>query len=536
GQQFAIVGDNGEGAAATLSVAGDALRLVLSLPESFVGDPAGIYFFPETGGLVAPGAAQVFRATASGLEGTLERIAPAKPIPATLAGVLYHPQGFGNLGPALALTVASASASDGKSTAAPPGTGGEVTLLTALLFAFLGGLILNLMPCVFPVISLKIMSFVNQAGEDRRIVSLHGLFFTLGVLISFWILAGALIALRYTGAQLGWGFQLQEPAFVMFMSGLLLLLALSLFGVFEIGVGLTGAGGKLTTGSGFGSSFWSGALATLLATPCAAPFMGPAVGFALVQPPLFSLLVFTVLALGMSLPYLLLSLFPGLLRFVPRPGAWMETFSQMMGFPMLAVVIWLLWVLGLQIGIHGLTLHLGTLFLLALAGWVYGRFATPLRTVLCRRVATVAALLLALAAIAFSAKASTFQATTAAGQHQRWIPYSAQKVEQLLAEGRPVFIDFTAAWCLTCQANKIALHNERVLDAVEAGNIALVEADWTNRDASITKALAKHGRASVPLYLLYDPAEPGKPRVLPQILTPAILLEAFRELAQMPPI
>ncbi len=529
----------------SFSRSGDTLNLTLHGPHGF-GDPLpDLYFFAEPTGLIVPGAPQGFAIDdSSSITGVLP-LKPGAELPQKIPGILYSPPGFPNANNVKALRLTASA--DGAAVAAPgadipvldsplptPGASSSIGIFAAMGFAFLGGLLLNLMPCVFPVISLKIMSFVNQSGEDHRKIVIHGLVFAVGVVITFWVLSGVLIALRAAGAQLGWGFQLQSPPFVMAMTALLFILALSLFGVFEIGAGLTGVGGRLAGSAGFGGSFWSGALATILATPCAAPFMGPAVGFALAQPPASSLLIFTCLALGMALPYVLLSLYPGLLKFIPKPGAWMETFKQLMGFPMLAVVIWLLWVLGLQIGIHGLALHLGALFLIGLAAWTLGRFGSPVRPRTQRLVARAAALVFLAAAFGFSHQAIAFQAAPSLAHSTKsgveWQPWSEDAVARALADGNPVFVDFTAAWCLTCQANKIALHADAVETAIAEKSIALLEGDWTHQDPAITQALAKHGRATVPLYLLYDPADPSNPVILPQILTKAILLEAFEGL------
>ncbi|MCF6313180.1 MAG: thioredoxin family protein [Verrucomicrobiales bacterium] len=395
-----------------------------------------------------------------------------------------------------------------------------------LLAAFLGGLILNIMPCVFPVISLKIMSFVGQAGESRKRVLAHGLVFTLGILVFFWTLVAALLLLRAGGQQLGWGFQLQSPIFVMGMIVVMFVLSLSLFGVFEFGAKMTGVGGSLSTGKGYAGSFWSGALAVLLATPCTGPFLGPALGYAVSQPPMMSLLVFTVIGLGMAFPYILLSAIPKLLDYVPRPGAWMETFRNLMGFPMLIVVVWLLWVLGAQIGVDGLALFLGALTVLAAAVWLYGKYLV-FGTKGGKKVAIwllVVVLTLGAGVLSFKAESSTPDAVRS----------SSEPIDQVIAAhrkaGRAVFVDFTAKWCLVCQANKPAMHSEEVQQAMLEKDIVFVVADWTNHDDDITKILAKYGRASVPFYPLF-PADPEKePIILPQNLTKGIILQYLDKL------
>ena len=311
----------------------------------------------------------------------------------------------------------------------------------------------------------------------------------------------------------------------MGMIVVMFVLSLSLFGVFEFGAGMTGVGGKLSTAKGYSGSFWSGALAVLLATPCTGPFLGPALGYAVSQPPAMSLLVFTVIGLGMASPYILLSAVPKLLDYVPRPGAWMETFRNLMGFPMLIVVVWLLWVLGAQIGIDGIALFLAALTVIASAVWLYGKYLAP-GTASGKRfqMRVVVAVLLVLSAV-ISIKAG--------GQRQE-ITKNEGPIAEVIAnhrkEGRAVFVDFTAKWCLVCQANKPAMHSDEVQAAFKEKNVAFVIADWTNSDPGITKILEEYGRASVPFYPLF-PADPDKePIILPQNLTKGIILEYLDKL------
>ncbi len=420
-------------------------------------------------------------------------------------------------------------ASSGGGTAEVGSAGGKekppIGLFALLSAAFLGGLILNIMPCVFPVISLKIMSFVGQAGESSRKVLAHGLVFTLGILVFFWALVAALLMLRAGGEHLGWGFQLQSPVFVMGMIVVMFVLSLSLFGVFEFGAGMTGVGGKLSTGKGYSGSFWSGALAVLLATPCTGPFLGPALGYAVSQPPAMSMLVFTVIGLGMASPYILLSAVPKLLDYVPRPGAWMETFRNLMGFPMLIVVVWLLWVLGAQIGMDGIALFLAALTVISAAVWLYGKYLAP-GTVSTKRLQMWVVVIVLLVI-------STALSIDAGGKRQELVSNEGPISEVIAAhrkEGRAVFVDFTAKWCLVCQANKPAMHSDEVQAAFKEKNVAFVIADWTNADPDITKILEKYGRASVPFYPLF-PADPDKePIILPQNLTKGIILEYLDKL------
>ena len=407
----------------------------------------------------------------------------------------------------------------------------SISLAVALLFAFLGGMILNLMPCVLPVLSLKILGMVKQAGETSRERLKHGALFTLGVVASFWVLAGIMILLQAGGEQLGWGFQLQSPSFVLVLSIFLFLFGLSMFGVFEIGTSLTGVGYGVAGGSSYTSSLVSGVLATTVATPCTAPFMGSALGFTLGAPAYVAFLVFTFVGLGMAAPYLLLTTIPALLKFIPRPGAWMESMKQFMGFLLMATVLWLIWVLSLQTGADGVVILLAALLFVALGGWVFGRWGNIAKEKPTRRIAQVIALVAIAGGLFFSLTSIKAKGPETAGVHRQgsieWLTYTPELVEGLKAEGRTVFLDFTAAWCLSCQVNeKVAFSSEEVQNEFARRGIATVRADWTTHDETITKALATFGRNSVPLYVLYAPGK--DPVLLPEIITPGIVLEALR--------
>lgn len=391
----------------------------------------------------------------------------------------------------------------------------------ALLYAFLGGIILNLMPCVFPVLSIKVLGFVQQSGEDKGKILKHGILFTVGVLVSFWVLAGVLIALRTAGESIGWGFQLQQPEFVIVMLVVMFLFGLSLAGVFEIGASAIGLQGKVK-GNDYSGSFFSGVIATAVATPCTGPFMGPALGFALTLSAFQSLTVFTFLALGMASPYLVLSANPSLINKLPRPGAWMETFKQVMAFPMFATCIWLIWLLGGHVGNDGLLFVLGGLLVVAMGAWIYGRWSTPVRKLAIRRLAGAISLLVILGGIWMMLP----REVDASSEEVEWQPYSPELVAELSKSGRPVFVDFTADWCLTCKANEIRLFSsDAVLKRIQDMDVALVQGDWTKKDAVITKALEAYGRSSVPLYLLYDGNAGSEPQVLPQVLSPDAFIE-----------
>jgi thiol:disulfide interchange protein/DsbC/DsbD-like thiol-disulfide interchange protein len=388
-----------------------------------------------------------------------------------------------------------------------------------LALALIGGLILNLMPCVFPVLGIKILGFVNQSGHARGKVAAHGLMFTLGVLLSFWTLAGLLAALRAGGAELGWGFQLQSSAFVFTLTAVMLVFALNLSGVFEFGLRATAVGQELQAKTGLAGTFFSGVLATVVATPCSAPFLAPALGAALSLPVVQSFAVFTAIGVGLSTPYLVLSVFPQAVKVLPRPGAWMETFKQFMAFPLYATVMYLLWVLAGQVDESALlTASLG-LVLIAMAAWAYGRWTTaPGLSDSRRRFGIVAALVLLGAGAALGAPRP---AGTDAITWEKWSP---EAVAKLRAEGRIVYVDFTARWCATCQANKrLVFHDDEVLKTFAAKKIATLRADWTNQDPQITAELAAYGRSAVPFNQVWLPGK-NEPAILPELLTPAIVL------------
>ncbi len=398
-------------------------------------------------------------------------------------------------------------------------------LLGMLLAAFLGGIILNIMPCVFPVISLKVMGFVSQAGEDRKQVMMHSFIFALGILIFFWILTTALVIPKLAGENVGWGAQLQQPIFVIGLIFVMVAVALSLFGVVEFGTSLQGVGGNLAHASGYAGSFWSGALAVLLATPCTAPLMAPAIAFAISQSVPVMYLVFTTLALGLAFPYLLLGAFPKLINSIPAPGAWMETFKQVMGFPMLAVAVWLIGVLSKQLEVNGLQWALTAVLLLAIALWIIGRFARYDASKAKRRSAWLCAILVVAGSFGLAWYASKIRAENTGRD-------IAAVIAETRADGKHVFVDFTAEWCVNCKINKrIAIKTDQISAAFKENNIELITADWTNEDPRITKVLKEHGRAGVPLYLLY-PADKSKPAIqLPDgLIRPVTILEAIKEL------
>ena len=431
-----------------------------------------------------------------------------------------------------------APASESRSAAVP--SAAKVTLLAALVSAFLGGLILNLMPCVFPVLSLKILGFVHVAHHDPARVRHHGYAFGAGVLVSFWILAGLLLALRAAGSFLGWGFQLQEPIFVAGIALLLFAMALNLLAVFELGSSVVSAAGRFDSQTGLRGSFLSGVLATVLATPCSAPFMGSAVGFAVVQPTAVALAVFTSLGIGMATPYVVLACVPALMRRLPRPGPWMEIFREAMAFPLLATVAWLVWVFGQQTGNDGVLQLLFALLLVAIAAWLGGRMSTLAASATTRGVSrTLAALTLGAAlvvTVSASSRANTDGISSAIDDPEspvRWVAWDPDAIEGHRADGHPVLVDFTAAWCLSCKVNeRVALSSVEFADRLKNLDVIAMKADWTNGDPAITRALESFGRSGVPLYVVY-PRDPARePIVLPEILTPDIVDDALERAAR----
>lgn len=409
----------------------------------------------------------------------------------------------------------------------------------ALLFAFIGGIILNLMPCVLPVVSFKILGFVKMAGKSRTQIFKHGLAFSAGVLLSFWTLAGFMLVLQAYGQSVGWGFQLQEPVFVGALAGLLLLLALSLFGVFEMGTSLTSLAGNVrgkSQSSALTGSFFSGILATAVATPCTGPFLGSAVGFAVTLPTFWALLIFTSLGLGMASPYLLLAAFPSMLRFIPKPGAWMNIFKEVLGFVMLATVLWLVWVFSAQTSSLSIFLLLVSFFILSIGAWIYGHWGSAINKKSVRMVATlIATFCLGLAGYAVILSTSpeliAIEEVNNPNLHTDWEPFSPERVAELQAQGVPVFVDFTAKWCLICQANHIILSTNHVEQAFKDKGVVKMKADWTKNDPIITEALKQFGRNSVPLYILYGTRPSAQPTILPQVLTPDIVTEEVNKLA-----
>ena len=480
-------------------------KLLLSLDTlPAVTDP---YFFAAEWGVVEPSAAQTVESRDG--QKLLVMTPGASPASGTFNGVLVDRAVTAG---ARAWNINARPAASSTEPAAPP-----LSVLSAVVFALLGGVILNLMPCVFPVLSMKALHLVgDQADVDAQ--RREGLAYTAGVLCFFALLGGILLILRNSGQAIGWGFQLQSPPVVAVLALLMFAIGLNLLGAFEIGGRIMGAGASLTRKSGAIGSFFTGALAAVVATPCTAPFMGAALGFALTQPAAVAMLVMLSLGLGLALPFLLLALIPALARRLPRPGRWMETLKQFLAFPMFGAAIWLAWVLALQSGAHGILRLLAAILLFAFAVWLFGRSGAA-------RFLKVGALAVGAASFILVINLSTLPQDAAAATNAK-TAYSAQRVADARAAGQTVFVNQTAAWCLTCLVNeKNVLSTATVKNAFEQNEVVYLAGDWTRRDPQITAFLAEHGRSGVPLYVVYHGDGPAN--VLPPLLTESIVLDAI---------
>jgi thiol:disulfide interchange protein len=512
----------------------------------------GASFFPAEPDILSNPAPQAVTPTASGLTLDLKKDENLAATPKELTGLLqlsngraYEvvvPQGSPKAAKAATYagrseqasgtatspaTSANTSSSGGTSNSSPSATPGA---FKAAGLAFLGGLILNLMPCVFPVLFIKGLSLVQSGNEERHKLRVHGFVYTAGILVSFWLLVGALLGLRSAGSHLGWGFQFQSPVFLSLMAALLFFLGLSLAGQFEIGLTLTSAGGSLAAKQGYAGSFFTGVLAVIVATPCTAPFMGAAIGYALSQSAAVTFAVFTALALGLAAPYVVLTLQPAWTRILPRPGAWMEVLKQAVSVPIFGTVIWLAWVLANAYGAAVLAALLVSFLLLAMAGWFLGRWPAQRWSTIVASLIVIAVVAVAVVAPGQLAMIATSPVQTATASTTGWQPWSPDVVTKYQSQGRPVFVDFTASWCLSCQVNeRIAFGSPAVQKAFADSNIVLMRADWTRYDDSITRTLNSLGRSGVPTYALYVPGE-SAPRLLPEVLTPGIVTDAIAQL------
>jgi thiol:disulfide interchange protein len=502
---------------AKLTVTGGKTDFVLNLTTG--GRETNAEFYPADQDQIANAAPQQFEPTSDGVRLRVRRSEDLKTLPAQLHGVLKlsDTQAYEVTAP---VTPGEVAPAPGSKVAGSPATS-SVTTVSAIGLAFVGGIILNLMPCVFPVLFLKGLALVQSSGQERKHLRSHGLVYTLGILVSFWIIVAALLILRATGSQAGWGFQLQSPTFIAVLAAGLFFFALSLAGQFDLGLSLTSVGGGLAQKQGYTGSFFTGVLATIVATPCTAPLMGAAIGFALAQPAGITFAVFTALALGLATPYLLLSFQPAWTRILPRPGAWMEILKQLTAVPLFGTAIWLAWVYGNlhsgnSQGVDHLTRLLWCFLALAIAGWALGKWPANWKS-------AIAALLIAALGLAiplYQPKDTTLV----------WAPYSQQSLDQARAAGHPVFIDFTAAWCLSCQVNERAvLKSADVQHQFSKNNVTLLKADWTQYDPEITKQLASVNRSGVPTYVIYPAMKNSSADVLPELLTKDIVLTALKK-------
>jgi thiol:disulfide interchange protein/DsbC/DsbD-like thiol-disulfide interchange protein len=521
---------------ASASFSGRTATLQLSTDAFELPDYQEVIYFAKEEGEIENGADQPYEIEGNTLTMQLEKSTYKSGDIERLWGLLYNPDGWDQEGriKAMVVDVTIGEEDDDGFLASAADSPLSARLLIILGFAFLGGMILNLMPCVFPILSIKVMNFMEMSGHKPGQVRLHGLMFGSGVLLSFLVLAGLLLGLRAGGQELGWGFQLQNPAFIAFMTFLMFGLGLSLMGVFEIGNSLINVAGKAGTNEGLRGSFFSGILATVLATPCTAPFMGTALGVAVTLPAVTALLVFLVLGLGMATPYVLLSMFPPLMKYLPKPGDWMETFKQVMAFPLFATAIWLMWVFGQQVGIDGLTRLMVGLLLFSIGIWIIHRWHHFKISSTTRLISRSIAAFLMIGGLLFSAAADPVEPGTSSSSNSygvEWQNFSTELVSDYREQDRIVFIDFTAAWCITCKANeRIIFSSSEVKQKFNDLDVVMVKADWTNRNPEITRALESYGRNGVPLYVLYNGTN-SEPMILPEILSPGIVLNALNEIS-----
>lgn len=475
------------------------------------------YFFPyelKIGALVDFAAPQEF---VRGKDGFGLNLVKSKSLPEPFVGPFEGVLVLGEGASAKAYSL-SADLIAAAPMAAVPGKAADgsstVGLLQALVFAFLGGLILNLMPCVFPILSMKALGLLEASHGDKAEARTHGLWYGFGVLACFLGLAGLLIGLKAAGVAIGWGFQLQSPAIIVGLAVLMVLIGFNLLGFYEIGTSLQGAGAGLAGKSGHAGSFFTGVLAVVVAAPCTAPFMGVALGFAATQPALGALSVFAALGVGFAAPFVALTFMPGLMRALPRPGPWMSRLREALSFPMFATAIWLIWVSSAQVGQAGVLAALGGVLLAGLAVWIWRTWQGKAGRALALMVLTAGLVGAGAYVTQAPAKAADAAATSFGGE-----PWTPARVEALQQEGKTVFVNFTADWCVTCKVNEVTVFADpEVREALNGEKAVYLVADWTSRDDVIAQALASHGRVGVPLYLVYKPGV-AEPQILPQLLS-----------------
>jgi len=501
---------------------------------------SNVYFFPAEWGPVATMAKQNATVDANGIHIPLKRGDAKTALPPLLAGtlVLTEKTADGTVKQAFDVS-AKLDTAFAPSSASLAGAIGseELSLVQALLFALLGGLILNLMPCVFPVLAMKAAAFARLAGHDRAEMRRDGLAYTAGVLASFTAMAAVVLAIRAGAGEVSWGFQFQSPIFSLLIAYLFFVVGLNLSGVFEVGNRLAGVGQGLVARGGTTGAFFTGVLAVIVATPCTAPFMAAALGFALAQPAPATVAVLLAMGLGLALPYLALSMTPALQRLMPRPGPWMDRLRQFLAFPMYASAVWMIWVLTQQTGADGVLYALGGMVLIAFAIWLLRAGSTASAGTWLRRGVAAVAVLLAFGVVLKledrpATAASASGNATGGVNFDGWERFSRERMAEAVAAGKPVFVDFTAAWCITCLVNeRVALETAASRKAFEQAGVVKLKGDWTNRDPEITGVLKELGRAGVPLYLFWAPGA-DKPKILPQVLTEALVLSELSSIEQ----
>ncbi len=520
-----------------VSAAVEAKMLVLTIEQgSGAAIPTDLYFYADHEGVIDPSAPQSLSTVDEGVV-RLEAILAMEQLDApteSFAGVLQSDSGNWSIN----ATIGAAAAVTQLAGEVPAAEGFEGFLLNLglpgwLLLAFLGGFILNVMPCVLPVLSLKVFSLLKHSGQSKAQALMHGGAYTAGVVASFLALAGVLLALRAVGERIGWGFQLQSPNFVVVLTVVFFLFALNLMGVFEVGTSLVGADTKVSKRNDALGSFGMGVLAAVVGAPCMGPLVASVSGIAVQTNAATGLLIFGVMGLGLASPFLFLSIFPKLVAYLPKPGVWMESVKQFMGFLLMAAVVFLALVAGRLGGVDAVIALLVALLVAGLAAWIYGRWSVPVKPKRTQWIAKLISLALLVGATVYAIKETktayqNFETGSSVATNGQWSPWSAERVETELAQGKPVFIDFTASWCLICQVNKkVATHTEATEALFEEYGVVALEADWTRYDSAITTELERFGRSGVPLYVLYAPD--GEVTVLPQSLTNGIVREAVEK-------
>ena len=511
---FPTMATNSDGKIMLHVATGDASRL------------RNLMFFPADPNIIDDDAPQTVTIDTKGLTLALPRDG-TKPTPAELNGLLVFHDSAAQADASLqAITISTLL------DRASPNTGDGLKFVWAALLAFAGGILLNLMPCVLPILSVKAFSLVQHAQSAPREVRLQGVAYGAGVLISFAVIAGLLIGFRAAGAEIGWGFQLQSPVFIAAMIYLLVAVGFNLSGLFSFGERVAGVAGDIGSHNRYSGSFLTGALATLIATPCTAPFMAAALGYAITQPWYRSLAIFEAVGLGLAFPYLAIAFSPSLRRFLPKPGVWMLYLKQFLAFPVYGTAVWLSFVLAQEAGELAVTVTLAGLVLIAFAAWLYeGVRSTEHRGRPWGFGISAAAVFGAIALLQLTdVDRPSLAAGTPVGDGISWLPFSTAKVDELQAQGKPVFVDFTADWCITCKLNeRVALSDQAVLKAFADSGVVALRADWTRQDPTITHMLEANGRAGVPLYLFYPKVRANGERpqaiVLPQILTAETIID-----------